>query len=1001
MISPEILNAAGDLLARRDRHTTEGNVQSDIEALLRSMQVGSIESHYRIGGGEADIYLPNRRAFIECKAYPNASQPEKRQGRKVPESPREQLDRYVRAEIDNELTQLPGIATNTDVPWVGIVTDGTHWHLYRYPNKAQAVGVLENSKTILNEADVLADFLSHTLGSTMVGKAWIPQNPGGLFSDLKNDLVKIYAELPPRAATHTDTKRRLWLDIMRTSGMVPSKDVEQERLFLAHSFLIVIARMVSHTLKGDRSGEEWQTALKDGFASWVLDFERGRSWAKKVWGLVDRYDWRKRRSDVLRDLYHTYVDADDRKVFGEFYTPDWLAALMVEQVLDDAWLSRAVQAARTQKTEGIGVLDPTCGSGTFLYHAALRLLDFSEVNALRPVERANIVTSLVNGMDIHPVAVEIARVNIERALPAEPADGESAYKIFLGDSLQSETRGELLFGHTEDSMQLTTPKGNSVHIPMDLVVDPSFAEKLRQMVNAAAEEKPLPAHIVRGDDHCAAFESCHKALTEIIKEEGNSVWTWYAVNLAGPYMLSKRKIDRLIGNPPWVKLADIQVEQRKRTMEDFGVKLGIQEGGNMAPHLDIASYFILRSRSLYAANPKQNPGAWLVKKSAIRSGQWDLFRKRHTNTLAQSADLESLKVFGGGDATRCCILMEHRPLTEISSPRIFAELTGKTRPSPLDPFRLARGRFRWTVAPRQLPQAPSDYNNDSVKIMEGATIVPHVLSYVTEHVNSPIPGWTQIVTRKSQKKAWKELPSQTGLIPTKWIRQVHTSPDMLPYMAIRKPPSAIIPIDSTGKIHADPGRDCDFWEELDEIYDKYKGRGRSTPKTLIAQFNYRKKLSEQPLMPSSERSMVLLPGSGDIMRAARHQPGAAIVDSTLFWLTVRNEDEAGYLVTLLNAKCLRRAFADSRESGRHFQLHPWRKVPIPRYDYAIRAHRRLAKLCERAEEVVVETVANKLQENSKLGQRGLSTVIRQAVERSKVGREIEMLAAQILPEQAA
>ena len=44
-----VVEAAAHLLANRHRHGTEGNVQSDVEALLRAMQVGTIESHYQVG----------------------------------------------------------------------------------------------------------------------------------------------------------------------------------------------------------------------------------------------------------------------------------------------------------------------------------------------------------------------------------------------------------------------------------------------------------------------------------------------------------------------------------------------------------------------------------------------------------------------------------------------------------------------------------------------------------------------------------------------------------------------------------------------------------------------------------------------------------------------------------------------------------------------------------------------------------------------------------------
>lgn len=62
-------------------------------------------------------------------------------------------------------------------------------------------------------------------------------------------------------------------------------------------------------------------------------------------GFVGFYDWRRQREDVLRTFYEQFIDAKDRKVFGEFYTPDWLAEMVVETVLDDDWCRYAADQA--------------------------------------------------------------------------------------------------------------------------------------------------------------------------------------------------------------------------------------------------------------------------------------------------------------------------------------------------------------------------------------------------------------------------------------------------------------------------------------------------------------------------------------------------------------------------------------------------------------------------------------------------------------------------------
>ena len=68
---------------------------------------------------------------------------------------------------------------------------------------------------------------------------------------------------------------------------------------------------------------------------------------------LERFDIDAIDEDVLKDLYQELVHPEVRKLLGEFYTPDWLAEKMVIETLDADPLK--------------SVLDPACGSGTFLF----------------------------------------------------------------------------------------------------------------------------------------------------------------------------------------------------------------------------------------------------------------------------------------------------------------------------------------------------------------------------------------------------------------------------------------------------------------------------------------------------------------------------------------------------------------------------------------------------------------------------------------------------------
>jgi len=321
----------------------------------------------------------------------------------------------------------------------------------------------------------------------------------------------------------------------------------------------------------------------------------------------------------------------------------------------------------------------------------------------------------------------------------------------------------------------------------------------------------------------------HAQLEKIIDHEGNSVWTWYAVNLAGPYLLAERKVDRIVANPPWVRLSDIQVEDRKRAMEQFAVEQELQLGGKQTPHLDIASFFVLRTQELYAADRAKDVGAWLVKVSALRARQWKHFRKKH-EALAQSLDLTDLQPFGGGDSTRCCILMEHRRLPGVDQGRVEVTRTRRRRPAPDTPLSSARQMIQFTSVPVPvpvpLPQAPSAYPD---AFRQGATLVPYVLSAVARHRPcGEKPGWLEIETDKSKQKPWSDVAPQRGEVPHRWVRPVHKSNELLPYF-VQKLPRAVVPTGRDGKLEVrDVG--VPFWRELDEVYEVHRGKGKGTRK---------------------------------------------------------------------------------------------------------------------------------------------------------------------------
>ena len=152
-------------------------------------------------------------------------------------------------------------------------------------------------------------------------------------------------------------------------------------------------------------------AVESDFFDWIVAAPEGEELVRRIMAHVRRFRLREVKSDVLKILYESLIDRDERHGLGEYYTPDWLAAKMVRHT---------VSAPVEQK-----VLDPACGSGTFLFHAVRNFLAEAEEVDMPIVNWASEATQLVAGMDIHPVAVIIARVTYLLALAPvlEPAFG--------------------------------------------------------------------------------------------------------------------------------------------------------------------------------------------------------------------------------------------------------------------------------------------------------------------------------------------------------------------------------------------------------------------------------------------------------------------------------------------------------------------------------------------------------------------------------------------------
>jgi SAM-dependent methyltransferase len=130
------------------------------------------------------------------------------------------------------------------------------------------------------------------------------------------------------------------------------------------------------------------------------------------------------------------------------------------------------------------VLDPACGSGTFLFHAVRRYLAATDQAGMPLAEALAGLTDHVLGIDLHPVAVALARATyllaIGRERLVDSSRGPISVPVYLGDSVQWAQRVDLF---TEGQLLIPTGTGgrlfdDELRFPDHLLADAGRFDRL-------------------------------------------------------------------------------------------------------------------------------------------------------------------------------------------------------------------------------------------------------------------------------------------------------------------------------------------------------------------------------------------------------------------------------------------------------------------------------------------------------------------------------------------
>lgn len=1017
--------AVVDRIRRRDARRPEAQLQAEIYQLL-TMGALNLDQH-----DVARLEVPTqdgtrRRLDIEVGHCCIEVKKDLRVGNVLPDA-REQLAGYVQLK-----------AATYGSRYVGILTDGTRWHL----NRLVGDDLLEVD--VLDAAVGDVDDLLIWLESVLATAEHIPPTPAEIEARLGADspahkldrdtLAGLFraAQNKPEVAV----KRDLWAKLLRTAFGQGFDD--DPSLFVDHTLLVLTAEAIAHGVAGFdlihggltaremTRGTRFRDAqiygvVEEDFFDWVLDVDGGPEFVTDLTRRVARFDWtRTTEHDVLKALYTSVISPRVREALGEYYTPDWLADRMIDTVYTDPLKER--------------LLEPSCGSGTFVMHAVAAHLNAAEAAGLSPGEAITSVTSHVIGMDIHPVAVALARVSYLIAIGTErlqhPTRGPVTIPIYLGDSLQWEQHRDLLAGVADITITTTGDDliqgggalfGDELRFPLSVLDDASTFDRLvSEMADAAIDPRqdtrnvttvmrPIlrRARVVDEADQ-RLLHVTFDTWRRLHRSGRNHIWGYYVRNLIRPLWLTRgdNKVHVLVGNPPWLAFSKMHgsMQERYRLMAK---DRNLISGGLGASGRDLSTLFAARAVELYLREGGRfafvMPHGVLSRKShaGFRTGSWSSRSVSLNVTHTTPWDLDDITT---GFPMTACVVTGHRSPSSSAMPTQATAWHGK----------LPRGGdivwpqaqplvFTTATTIADTAQAPSageaPYRS---RFRQGAILVPRMALFVTapQRLNPLGVGAGRVPVesyRTSQEKPpYKGMPSLHGTVEEQFVREVHLGETIAPYRPLT-PRQAVLPLTTDRILTPEEIEDHDglnsWWTEVETIWEA--GRKPTETKPLRERFDYHQQLSSQ--LPVS-RHRVAYSKAGNALAAARLEGDHSIIDHKLYWASAATADEARYLVAILNSATLLRRVQPLQTRGlmgpRDFDKYVFH-IPFPLYDPTNPDHTRLVSLALQAEEFAAALDLN--------GQGFLKarTTVRAALSGAGLTEELETAVDLVLPLAAA
>jgi len=335
-----------------------------------------------------------------------------------------------------------------------------------------------------------------------------------------------------------------------------------------------------------------------------------------IFVFIKKYNFAEIRNEIFGYIYENYLKTlyEDKKK-GQYFTDPSVVNFMLEQI---GYTPENLRRKICNGKNNISLVDPACGSGTFLYSAIDRLIRAIEPNSERD---AKMVEDLVNkdifGLDIAEFPLYLAEMNILMRM----------LTLIINEEYNNPVEKKIKVFKTRDSIAefMDTALRNTIH---DIDVS---AQKSKGQGFLFAEKLDLGyTSYVRDEDD--------------LKEMKDSLETW-------PHC-PRRRFDYVIGNPPYVGYNESSkqglliiklIQAKKAEMNNiYGVNLNTVPGRikPYSPKPNLYAFFIALGLALLKDNARL---CYIVPQTLLTANDLDVLRYH----LAKYTTIEKIITFAG------------------------------------------------------------------------------------------------------------------------------------------------------------------------------------------------------------------------------------------------------------------------------------------------------------------------------------------------------------------